>query len=169
MRDRGLTLVEVLAAVVAVLMGVALLIPCFERASRHKRVEACRGRLLQLHRAMTAHYAENPVSDPDRVPLGGAFWTQFTRTSPPRVGAEVLRCPLVDAPGERECHYRGPGPYFGKLGEKDPLGCDEDRNHSPNAREGGNVLLRSGEVITDDNLRAEEGGVWGNALTRCRP
>jgi hypothetical protein len=166
-RGAGFTLVELLVAIVGVIIVISLLVPCFARASRQEKVEACRSRLKEMHRAMSVCYEGKPVPPPEKVPQGSAFWTQFARMAPPLLANEALRCPLAEVPAAPDCDYRGPGGFFAKLGEREPLGCDHNQNHSPDGREGGNVLLRSGEVITEDN--SQEGGLWGIALQNCRP
>ena len=44
-------------------------------------------------------------------------------------------------------------------------GCDLERNHSDDAKKGGNILLKNGEVRTDHM------GIWSTAIRsgKCRP
>jgi len=76
---------------------------------------------------------------------------------------KVLAC--VTGAGTRRCHYLGPVAEPFKLEAKDPLGCDLEDNHSDDGKEGGNVLLKSGEVVTDRT------GLWNSAARqgKCRP
>jgi len=52
-----------------------------------------------------------------------------------------------------------------KLDAKDPIGCDMPQSHSEDGGQGGNVLLKSGEVVTDHT------GIWAGATRsgKCRP
>jgi hypothetical protein len=52
---------------------------------------------------------------------------------------------------------------------RDPLGCDQEANHSENGREGGNILLKSGSIINDNTLSPE--ALWTNAarMGKCVP
>jgi hypothetical protein len=52
-----------------------------------------------------------------------------------------------------------------KLDAKDPIGCDQPLSHSENGGQGGNILLKSGEVVTDHT------GIWFGAARsgKCRP
>ena len=74
-----------------------------------------------------------------------------------------------DQPGAQSdappCHYYGPAGDLSKYDDKDPIGCDMERNHSDDGKQGGNVLLRSGAVTTDHT------GIWGTAMRsgKCRP
>jgi hypothetical protein len=151
---RGLTLAEILLLAVSALLLVALLLPLRGRAARLEGVMACRDRLRALHQAR----ADFPVSPSDR---GQAFWTRLAEATPPRIAREALRCPLVQDPRALACHYLGPSGDPAGLEPQDPLGCDDLDNHGPQGRRGGNVLLKSGEVRTD------EGVLWRQALGRC--
>ncbi|HLY75954.1 MAG TPA: hypothetical protein VKU80_17675, partial [Planctomycetota bacterium] len=70
-------------------------------------------------------------------------------TAPPLVTPVVLKCPFVDAPNAPFCQYYGPSGEIEKLEAKDPIGSDMDQNHSEDRKQGGNLLLKSGEVVTD--------------------
>ena len=158
-RDAGITIVEVAAAITIVGIIVALLVPAWMRSARFEKVLACQGNLRALHHA--ASQAPPPGADE----LGRAYWVRLTKTSPPLVAAETLRCPLVHHPDAPACQYFGPPSDPAKLDAKDPVGCDFPLSHSEDGGQGGNILLKSGEVVTDHT------GIWGGATRsgKCRP
>jgi hypothetical protein len=76
---------------------------------------------------------------------------RLTRTTPPLLTPEALKCPFVEASPEAPfCQYFGPSGDVGALAPNDPIGSDADTNHSPHRREGGNILMKSGEVVNDN-------------------
>ena len=158
-RDAGITIVEVAAAITIVGIIVALLVPAWMRSARFEKVLACQGNLRTLHQA--ASKAPAPGADE----LGRAYWVRLTKTSPPLVSAETLRCPLVHHPEAPACQYFGPTSDPAKFDAKDPIGCDMPPNHSEDGGQGGNILLKSGEVVTDHT------GIWLGATRsgKCRP
>jgi hypothetical protein len=158
-RQAGITLVELAAGVTIVGIVVALLVPAMARSSRFQKVLACQNHLRALHEAQ----AKAPPPGPKEY--GRAYWTRLTQTTPPLVSPDVLRCPFVEAPEAPSCHYFGPAGDVSKLDAKDPMGCDMDLSHSEDGKEGGNILLKSGDVVTDHT------GTWVSALRqgKCRP
>ncbi len=160
--SRGITLVEIVVAVVALAVLAMLFLPPLARALRHKKVEACAANLRTLHRAQAEYAARHPAAPSG---MGRAFWTRLSGENPPLVDDSVYACPVYGAPKRNKCQYLGPGGDAARLLETDPLGCDEIFNHSPNGREGGNVLLKSGAVRTDNE------GFWRSCIHegKCRP
>ena len=158
-RDAGITLVEVAAAVTLLGIVVALIVPSIARSSRFQKVLACEANLRLLHGAQTNYYK------PGMKERGQEYWTRLADQTPPLVSADALHCPFVTGAGTRRCHYLGPVAEPFKLEAKDPLGCDLEDNHSDDGKEGGNVLLKSGEVVTDRT------GLWNSAARqgKCRP
>jgi hypothetical protein len=158
-REQGITLVGVVAVITILAVVTSLLVPAMLRGSRHQKILACEAHLLALHRAQAAAPPAGPKE------FGRVFWTRLTRTTPPLVAADVLRCPFVEAPDAPACQYFGPGGDVAKLEAKEPIGCDLELSHSEDGKEGGNVLLKSGEVVTDHT------GIWGSAVRsgKCRP
>ena len=150
---------EVTAGATLVLIAVAIIIPVCTRSSRFEKVLVCEGQLHTLYQQS----AKAPAPGPKQ--LGCEYWARLARTEPPLVSAEILKCPLQRAPDAGAVQYLGPSDELSTLGEKDPIGCDFELNHSDDAKEGGNVLLKTGEVITDRT------GLWGSALyqRKCRP
>lgn len=150
-RNGGFTLVEWLAGAMAVVMVLALVVPVLVRASRQNQVLRCRTNLRTLHQGQAA-------APKGSAPLGKAFWTRLE-------AKEFLRCPLAPKPGDAGCDYLGPAADPAGLGEKEPLGCDDFENHGTQGQEGGNVLLKSGEVHTDQLH------LWSSAVRggKCRP
>lgn len=146
---------EILVLIASGLLLLAILLPLRGRAVRLERVLACRDRLRTLYQAQ----AELP--DPPPAARGRRYWTRLAETSPPRVEREILRCPLVEDPRAPECHYLGPSGDPAALEPQAPLGCDDVENHGPQGRRGGNILLKSGEIRTDDGM------LWRQALSRC--
>jgi hypothetical protein len=157
--EGGITLVEVAAGVTLVGIVVALLIPAMSRASRFQRVLECAGHLR------TMHGAASQAPPPGAKEIGSAYWIRLSETTPPLLSKETLRCPLVDSADPAASHYQGPCEDPAKAGQKEPIGCDLEHNHSDDGQEGGNVLLKNGEVLTDRQ------GVWLSATrqAKCRP
>lgn len=148
----GVTLVEWTVVIVALGVVFSLLVPAFARASRQGKVVSCRANLQELYRTQAALPKGAPA------PLGKAFWTRLD-------AKPFLRCPLAAGSAPTGCDYLGPASDPAGLGEKEPLGCDDMENHGPQGREGGNVLLKSGEVMTDSFQ------LWASATRggKCRP
>jgi hypothetical protein len=157
--EGGITIVEVAAAVTLAGIVIALLVPALSRGARFQRVLECEA---HLH---TMYDAQSKAPPPGPKDTGSAFWIRLTETTPPLLSKETLRCPLADSSERAASSYLGPCEDFAKAGAKEPIGCDLENNHSDDGREGGNVLLKSGEVVTDRS------GVWGSALRqgKCRP
>lgn len=158
-RDAGITLVEVAAAVTLLGIVVALLVPSIARSSRFQKVLACEANLHTLHSAQAKDYKMGMKE------RGQEYWTRLTTQTPRQVSPDALRCPLVTDAAAPPCHYLGPVADPSKLEDKDPIGCDLEHNHSDDGKEGGNVLLKSGEVVTDRT------GLWNSAARqgKCRP
>ena len=161
-RQRGITPIEVLAAVMAVVLVLALLIPAWAAARRHGRVAACMDNLRQLHRAEAAWEAANPGRP---VGAGRAYWTKLVQPGPSGVDPKALICPLASPPEEPGgCSYWGPSGDPAKYDAKDPLGCDDEINHDEHRRQGGNILRKSGDVVNDNQ------DYWWSAIRgKCRP
>ena len=157
--EGGITLVEVAAAVTLAGIVIALLVPALLRGARFQRVLECEGHLR------TMYGAQSKAPPPGPQELGSAYWIRLTQTTPALLSKETLRCPLADSGDSAASHYMGPCEDPTKAGAKEPIGCDLEHNHSEDGREGGNVLLKSGEVLTDRS------GVWFSALrqSKCRP
>lgn len=161
----GFTLVEVLLVVVVLTILLALILPAFGRARRQERVELCAAHLKTLHQAQLSHYARAAVAAPE---LGGAYWGNLGKTSPPLVQPETLTCPLDSAETPEPIQYLGPAVDPRTQAKDVPIGCDRPVNHSDSGREGGNVLMKSGSVVNDNTVG--EAGLWGTAAGRaCRP
>jgi type II secretory pathway pseudopilin PulG len=158
-RDAGITLVEISAAVVVVAIILAILLPVMARAGRLERLQACQGHLHAMFEAQ----AKAP---PEPIQASGrAYWGRLTQTQPPLLDPSVLKCPFVDAADAPYCQYYGPAGDITNYDPKDPIGCDIETNHSDDGSQGGNVLLKSGSVVTDHT------GAWGAALRgrKCAP
>jgi len=158
-RDAGFTLVEATAAITVVAIVLALLIPAIARSSRVEDILTCRSHLKALYDAQLQAPAPGPKE------FGSAYWIRLAQSTPPRVSADALRCPLADGHDEHPCDYLGPAEDLSKRDAKDPIGSDLDHNHSEDGKKGGNVLLKSGEVRTDHT------GIWNTATRsgKCRP
>ncbi len=158
----GFTLVELLVALAAAAIVVALVIPAWSSARRWGKVTACMDNLRRLHRAEAAWEKARPGEAPG---VGKAYWLKLVRTDPPLADRKALACPLAPhAEGPDDCSYWGPAGDVAKVDAADPVGCDEESNHDERRREGGNVLRKSGEVVND------RGEFWGSALRgKCRP
>jgi hypothetical protein len=158
-RDAGITLVEILAAVTVVAVIVALIIPVHARAARYQTLKECQDHLHTLFEAQGK-------APPTKVQeLGRAYWVRLTQLTPPLVTPDALKCPFVEGDGAPFCQYLGPAGEIDKLEAKDPIGCDMDQNHSADRKQGGNLLLKNGQVVTDHT------NLWATTiqLGKCRP
>ena len=142
-RDAGITLVEIMAAATILAIVLALFIPVQARAARHEKLKTCQA---HLHALYQGHSAAPQTKDQD---FGRAYWVRLVKANPPLVSAENLRCPLVDESDAPYCQYLGPAENLSKFDAKDPIGSDMEQNHSHDRRQGGNILLKSGEVVND--------------------
>jgi len=158
-REAGITLVEIAAAVVVVSIIVAILVPVLLRAGRLGRLQTCQG---HLHAMFEAQAKAPPTKIQEH---GRGYWVRLTQTQPPLLDASILKCPFVDAPDAPYCQYYGPTEEVDNVDPKDPIGCDMETNHSEDGKQGGNVLLKSGAVVTDNR------GPWGAAISgrKCSP
>ena len=165
-RHAGFTLVEILVVLVFLVVAIALLVPCFARVSRQHRVEACAANLKALHEAAAALYEKPGAPAPE---LGRAYWEKLAKTTPPLVQPQTLICPLAEREGAPAVQYLGPADDPKSAPPNQPIGCDFLGNHDEHGKEGGNVLLKSGAVVNDNNNN--EGGLWGIATHggKCRP
>lgn len=158
----GVTLAEVLSAVMGVVLIVALVIPAWAAARRHGLVAACMDNLRSLHRAEAAWEAANPGRP---VGAGKAYWTKLVQSSPPMADPKALVCPLSPSLAEAGgCYYWGPSGDPAKYDARDPLGCDDETNHDEHRRRGGNILRKAGDVVNDNR------DYWWSAIRgKCRP
>jgi type II secretory pathway pseudopilin PulG len=161
---RGITLVEILVAVVAVLIVITLTVPAFGRIRRQERIEECAAHLRTLHEASGAYYGKTLDARPAK--LGSAYWAALAKTTPPLVTRNVLQCPLQESENAPPVHYQGPVTDPRAMVKDNPIGCDLGWNHSDHGHEGGNILLRSGSVVNDNPSHA--GGLWFQAAANCR-
>lgn len=155
-RQAGITLVEIMAAVTLLAIAIALLLPVQARAARYEKLMECQDHLRALHQA---DRKATPTKDQE---IGRAYWVRLVKSTPPLVAPELLRCPFVEEPDAPFCQYLGPGGDVSKLDAKDPIGSDIDSNHSADRRQGGNLLLKSGEVVTDHT------SLWAGTITTGR-
>jgi hypothetical protein len=158
-RDSGITLVEILAVVTVAAILLAILIPVHAKASRYKTVMECQDHLHTMDQAR----AKAPPSKVQEI--GRAFWVRLTQATPPLVSPDVLKCPFVDPATGPFCQYLGPSGEIEKLDAKDPIGCDMELNHSEDRKQGGNLLLKNGQVVNDFQ------SLWATTVQtgKCRP
>jgi len=158
-REAGITLVEIVAAATIVLILLALIIPVQAKASRYGRLMECRSHLHTMYEAN----AKAPATKDQE--LGRAYWVRLVKLDPPLLQPETLKCPFVDVPNAPFCQYYGPAGDVAQLDAKGVLGCDMDMNHSEDRKQGGNLLLKSGEVVTDHT------NLWAGTIQsgRVRP
>jgi hypothetical protein len=158
-REAGITLVEVMAALTIVGIVLALVLTVQAKAARYSVLMKCQDHLHTLYEAQ-AKVPPTKVQE-----LGRAYWVRLTQTAPPLITPEVLKCPFVEEPGAPFCQYFGPSGEIAQLEPKDPIGCDMDQNHSEDRKQGGNLLLKSGEVVTDHT------SLWSTTIQmgRVRP
>lgn len=152
-----------MAAILALFVCLAAV---FVTTVRYRdRAEICRTNLRLISMEVRrARFEEMPAWD--AVPRGGRFWTDWhTWPVPPArpIHKTLLVCPVAGgiAPGHGT-NYRGPALSPRSLRPGDPIGGDRVGNHGP--QEGGNLILRSGE------LRSVPAGdpLWSRALETTR-
>lgn len=140
-RSSGLTLAGLLVLVSLAALLAGLLVPLRAYSGRHEKLQVCRAHLKGLHQAQADARAAT-----DAPPLGAAFWMRLAAPPLSLVEPGTLRCPLLDA--DRPCDYRGPARAPGGLSPQAAIGSDDNVNHDPHGRMGGNVLRKSGDVVT---------------------
>lgn len=159
----GFTLIEILVVVVFLTMVASLVLPAMSRASRFSKLEQCRANLSTL---FTAHEIYFNGSDADASLRGRELWYELTTTRPPLIKKRrTLICPLVERPDAPGIQYWGPAKDVTKMEPGDFLACDDVENHGPRGHVGGSILLKSGEVLTKDDM------TWRRAVLQggCSP
>lgn len=153
--QRGLTLAEVLVAIMIAGLIVAFLVSASARAGRHDRLVRCEHNLKLLHAAQQGYFAG---AAPDASLRGTELWNALADTSPPLLDAETLKCPVRAKPSAYACDYWGPSTDVTKMAADGFLGCDDPSNHTGKTLQGGYLLLKSGDIVLD---RRE---LWKSAL-----
>lgn len=137
----GLTLAGILVLISLAALLLGLLLPLRAYSRRHETLLLCRAHLQALHRAQA-----DPRAAADAPPLGAAYWARLAQPPLSLVDSATLRCPLFDS--ERPCDYRGPARPPAALPPHAAIGSDDTINHDPHGHAGGNVLRKSGDVVT---------------------
>ena len=165
-----IVLVCVVGGVCALGVLPALLLPAIARAIRNAKATACANNLAQLYKMQ--HNYTAVYGGPDRLmprQTGGQFWLHLSVVSPPLIDAtlaEIYSCPMEgnpNAPGTTD--YRGPAMDINRasLLDGDPIGADNIGNHG--SREGGNVIRKSGDVLTVSEIDP----LWQEAFRKTSP
>ncbi len=141
---------ELLVLLGVLAVAVAMAVPAFSRASRHEKVQLCAGNLKGLHSAWSS--LPKPVAE-----RGRGFWAAVAKAAPTLVTPRTLQCPFTEHVNPPPVQYLGPSTDPATMGGDGLLGCDEYLNHHPRGREGGNILRKSGRVVTD------AGDLWRKA------
>ena len=144
---KGLVILMIVVCITAV-----LLVPAFYRADRNRRFTSCTSHLSQLWK-MQWNYAVHFGGFQKLMPVqtGSEFWLELTRTDPPLIDQtlrDVFQCPVRGWSPGLPCAFRGPNGNLNnnQFADGDPVGADRIDNHGNG--EGGNVLRKSGDVIT---------------------
>lgn len=172
-KSGGASMVIVIVLLVGVLgvcgVGIlaALLLPAIARATRNAKATSCVNNLAQLWK-MEHNYMVMFGGETKSMPseTGGQFWLKLTTTTPPLVDSSMnfFECPL--SPNLRSAgttDYRGPADNVNEYSDGDPVGADKEGNHGPG--EGGNVLRKSGDVLTVHEMDP----MWSAAGSKTRP
>ena len=147
----GLTLAGILVLVAVAALFLGMLLPLRTYSERHGQLLACRAHLQALHRAQA-----DPKAATATPPLGSAYWTRLSDLK--LVDPSTLRCPLFEP--ERPCDYRGPARPPAALPPHAAIGSDDPLNHDAHGRMGGNVLRKSGAVLT----APADGDLWQSTV-----
>jgi len=148
MRHQGLTLLEVLAVIIVIMLLSALLLPpmCGSGLRKAKQT-ACASNLQQLYQLGTVYASTHKGEWPKST--GEDLWLSFTKTVPPLVRPDellIFACPVRgEDPEPGECQYLGPRIPWNQLKPGDPLAADKEGNHGEEY--GGNVLFKDGSVM----------------------
>jgi hypothetical protein len=146
-------IIVIVAAVVRggpCIVGVraALLFPAIAKATKNAKVTSCAANLRQLW-TMQNNYMVQFGGTQKRMSseTGRDFWLRLSKPPSTLIDAslkDIYRCPVKG--GYSECDYRGPSSDVNLYGDGDPVGADMSENHG--SSEGGNVLLKSGDLQT---------------------
>jgi prepilin-type N-terminal cleavage/methylation domain-containing protein len=150
-QDRGLTAVELIVVIVVVGIGAAVTVPALLRGSRNDRLARCEANLKTLWKIDSDARAMGVTRTPP-FPRGNAYWAAIA-TDP----KDILTCPLSGA------RYRGPAADPATLLPQAPIAADAPGSHGED--EGGNVLLKMGEV----RAVRESDGMWRYAGETLAP
>lgn len=146
-RRCGLTAVELLVVIVVLGIGAAVAIPALLRGSRNDALFKCQARLKSLWDLDAAARAKGQAPKGK----GGAYWAELAPD-------EERRCPFSS-----RAPYRGPDGDPAMNTPATPVGADAPGSHG--ADEGGNVLMKSGEI----RACRERDGLWKLASERLAP
>src|SRR5688572_3175567 len=150
------------------LAGVAVLAIVVVSLAGLRRVDRRETCLWNLSRVGLAVIASEPraVEGWDRVGTGARFFQDFRDwPGPPPFPIEPawFCCPEVGRPSPGRIDYRGPATPLRALDRNEPIVADRPGNHG--AREGGNVVLRNGSVMTV----SEADPAWSRAAVTTSP
>ena len=153
-----------IVGVVILIVGAALLVPFFVKAANRAKVTGCQGNLSTLWTMENVYAKDHGNRMPEAT--GKDFWRALTRTNPPLLDESKWEISCCNARAEAkpgEIHYLGPASDVNRLGDYDPVGCDELFNHSSDGKGGGNVLRKAGDVMELN------GADWRAVSSRCVP
>jgi prepilin-type N-terminal cleavage/methylation domain-containing protein len=132
--DSGFTAVELIVVIIVVGIAAAVTVPAFLRGARNDRLAICESRLKSLWSLESTRRAKG-------LPVPGAkgreYWSKLVEGDAKQ--AEWLSCPLSP-----RLPYRGPPTDPAVLQPLAPVGADAPGSHGHD--EGGNILLKTGEV-----------------------
>ncbi len=151
-RDRGFTAVELLVVIIVVGIAAAVTVPALLRGKRNDLLAKCQSNLRTLGESA---FVDQTMGPPIKE-RGGGYWEAVARNT--NLKTELLSCPL--SPPSR---YRGPATNPATLPPLAPFGADAVGSHGEG--EGGNVLLKNGEV----RAVREEDPHWKMAAERLTP
>ena len=95
---------------------------------------------------------------------GTAFWRALTTTVPPLIDttvSDIFLCPVKGDSPEGEIDYSGPAVRISLLADGDPVAADKIGNHE----DGGNVLRKSGDVVSHD----PKDPIWAECRVKLSP
>ena len=147
----GLTLAELLVAIIMLGLLATILVPSLRRARRTDQLNTCRNNLSQLQKMASIYASMRSCRGPrwsNRT--GSAFWLHLNTTRPQLIedsAIDIFFCPLSRSKVTRgKTDYLGPSRRLWVVESSRIVGCDRRSNHAPYFPGHGFGVRKSGAV-----------------------